>query len=116
VVRRTIVGAHYGTRDWLVQRMSAVVIALFTLVVAGVLLFSPAMDYAAWKALFAHPAFRILAFLTMVGLLLHAWVGMRDILMDYVRPTGARLVLEVVVIALLVVYLGWSIHILWGLA
>jgi succinate dehydrogenase / fumarate reductase membrane anchor subunit len=116
VVKRTVVGAHYGLRDWLMQRVTAVVIALFALFMAGVVLLTPEMDYATWKGLFAHTAFRIFAFLAIVSLLLHAWVGVRDILMDYIRPTGMRLALQVVVIVLLVVYLGWAIHILWGLS
>jgi succinate dehydrogenase / fumarate reductase membrane anchor subunit len=45
--------------------------------------------------------------------LLHAWVGMRDILMDYIKPTGLRLALEVLVILVLVGCAGWAVQILW---
>ena len=44
----------------------------------------------------------------------HAWVGMRDILMDYVKPVGMRLALEVAVGGVLIAYLVWSAQILWG--
>jgi succinate dehydrogenase / fumarate reductase membrane anchor subunit len=67
-----------------------------------------------WKALFAGNAFRIATFAMMVGLLWHAWVGVRNILMDYAKPAGVRLVLEIVVICALVAYGGWTIAILWG--
>ncbi len=50
----------------------------------------------------------------MVSLLWHAWVGVRNILMDYVKPTVIRLSLEVAVIAVLVAYAGWTIHLLWS--
>ena len=51
----------------------------------------------------------------MASLLWHAWVGVRNILMDYVKPTGVRLALQVRrSSALLVGYAGWTIQILWG--
>jgi succinate dehydrogenase / fumarate reductase membrane anchor subunit len=51
-----------------------------------------------------------------VALLYHAWIGMRDILMDYIKPVGVRLLLETVGVLVLVGYLGWTIQILWGAA
>jgi succinate dehydrogenase / fumarate reductase membrane anchor subunit len=56
---------------------------------------------------------RFATLLFVVSVLLHAWVGMRDILMDYVKPTGVRLALHVVVMCLLVGYAGWAVQILW---
>ena len=50
----------------------------------------------------------------MASLLWHAWVGVRNILMDYAKPYGLRFVLEIVVVCLLVAYAGWTIAILWG--
>ena len=50
----------------------------------------------------------------MMAMFLHAWVGMRDIIMDYIRPTAIRLTLEVAVIVALLAYTGWAISILWG--
>ena len=52
--------------------------------------------------------------LFIVSLLLHAWVGMRDILMDYARPMSVRLALEVLVAVLLVAWGGWAVQILWS--
>jgi succinate dehydrogenase / fumarate reductase membrane anchor subunit len=113
VVNRIVVGAHYGLRSWLVQRMSAVVMALYTaLFLAAVLVVRPG-DHAAWRALFAHGWMRVATLVFFVSLLLHAWVGVRDILMDYVKPTGLRLGLEVAVIVALVALGGWAIDILW---
>jgi succinate dehydrogenase / fumarate reductase membrane anchor subunit len=50
----------------------------------------------------------------MVALLYHAWIGVRDIYMDYMKPVGVRLALQCVSVALLIAYLGWTIQILWG--
>jgi succinate dehydrogenase membrane anchor subunit len=114
MVKRIVVGAHYGLRGWLVQRVSAVVMALYTLLFVIILLVAPPRHYGAWKALFANQAMKLATFLFLVSLLLHAWVGMRDILMDYIKPTGWRLALEAVVIVALVAYGGWSLQILWS--
>ena len=50
----------------------------------------------------------------MLSLLWHAWVGVRNIAMDYIKPVGVRLTFEVAVIALLVGFTGWTIQVLWG--
>jgi len=115
MVRREAVGAHYGLRDWLMQRITAVAIAAYLLLVLGILLFTPGMDLAQWRALFSNQAFKLATFVALISVFLHAWVGMRDILMDYIRSTAVRLVLEVVVIGALLVYTGWAMQILWGL-
>jgi succinate dehydrogenase / fumarate reductase, membrane anchor subunit len=80
----------------------------------GVLLFTPGMDLAAWRALFSGLPFKLATFVALISVFLHAWVGMRDIIMDYIRSTAVRLALEVVVIGALLVYTGWAIQILWG--
>ena len=111
---RIVVGAHYGWRDWLVQRVTAVVMAVYTVLVMGLLLWFGGLDYAEWKAAFSNGAFRIATFVFMVALFWHAWVGVRNILMDYVKPAYVRLTLQVLVIGALVGYAGWTIQVLWG--
>ena len=113
-MRRILVGAHYGLTDWLVQRLSAVVMAVYTLVLVAVAGYHGGIDYAFWQALFANSAFRIGTFLFGLALFWHAWVGMRDIWMDYVKPTALRLTLELLTILALLGYAGWLIDILWG--
>ncbi len=115
MVRREGIGAHYGLRDWLMQRVTAIVIALYLVLLLGILLFTPGLDLPRWQALFGNTLFRLATFAALVSVMLHAWVGMRDIVMDYVRPAGIRLALEVVVIVALVVYTGWTIQIIWGM-
>lgn len=115
MVRREAVGAHYGITDWLMQRITAVVIALYVILLLGVLLFTPGLDFVTWQALFGRTWFKLLTFAALISVFLHAWVGMRDIIMDYSRPTAIRLTLEVLVLAALLLYTGWAIQILWGL-
>ncbi len=116
VARRQAVGAHYGLMDWLIQRLTAVIMAVYTLLMLGIALWNGGIDRPLWLALFAHDGFRIASFLFMVAMLYHAWIGVRDILMDYIKPVGLRLLLETVAVLVLVGYLGWTIRILWGVA
>ena len=108
------VGAHYGLGDWLLQRLTAVVMALYTVGFAACLLMGPPATYGDWKALFSGNFVRLATMFFVAALLYHAWVGMRDIVMDYVKPTGIRLGLQSVIGAALIFQLIWAASILWG--
>jgi succinate dehydrogenase / fumarate reductase membrane anchor subunit len=132
--KRIVVGAHYGLRDWLAQRVTAVLMALFTFALiiqilwpwyekdadgqrvrdaAGSLV--QVTGYAKWAGIFSMQWMKVLTFVVIVSMLYHVWVGMRDVLMDYVQPVGARLVLQVFTIVWLVGCTGWAIQVLWRL-
>ncbi|RMX06414.1 succinate dehydrogenase, hydrophobic membrane anchor protein [Corticibacter populi] len=114
--RRLVVGAHYGLRDWLSQRITAALIVVYTLVLlAQVLIGSGPLDYTAWHAIFSSQWMRILTFVVVVALLWHVWVGVRDIWMDYVQPVGLRLALDVFTIVWLIGCAGWAFQTLWRL-
>jgi succinate dehydrogenase / fumarate reductase membrane anchor subunit len=112
-VKRLVVGAHYGLRDWLAQRVTAALMAVYTLIIIVVFLSYSPVTYTAWKDLFARGWMRIATLLFAASLAWHAWVGVRDILMDYVKPDGLRLTLQVLTLLLLAVYVGWAVQILW---
>lgn len=114
MVDRVVVGAHYGLRDWLIQRISAVLMALCSVALVVYLLLQPRLDYDIWTALFSSQVIRALSLMFMISLLYHAWIGVRDVVMDYVKPAGARLVFHVLVILALLFYAIWSVQILWG--
>ena len=113
--KRLVVGAHYGFRDWLAQRVTAVLMALFTIVLLAQLLFGGALGYERWAAIFAAQWMKALSFVVIVALLYHAWVGMRDIWMDYVKPVAAKLALQVFTLVWLVGCAGWAVQVLWRL-
>jgi succinate dehydrogenase / fumarate reductase membrane anchor subunit len=114
--RRTVVGAHYGLRDWLAQRVTAALMGLFTLVVLARVIFSKGpIGYDTWAGTFASQWMKVLTFSVIVSLLYHVWVGMRDVFMDYIKPVGIRLVLQVFTIVWLVGCAGWAIQVLWRL-
>lgn len=113
-VNRVVVGAHYGLKDWLGQRITAAFMAIYTLVMA-VLLLVAAPGYEGWRALMANGFVRFITFLFIVSLCYHAWVGIRDIWMDYVKPTSIRLTLHVLTLLALVGCAGWAAQIIWRL-
>ena len=113
--RRVVVGAHYGLRDWLSQRITAVLMALFTIILLAQVLFGGPLGYDRWAAIFSAQWMKVLSFVVFVCLGWHAWVGVRDILMDYIKPVALRLVLQVATIVWLVGCMGWAIQVLWRL-
>ena len=113
--KRLVVGARYGSRDWLSQRVTALLMALFTLVVVVQLLLPGPIGYYKWAGIFAPQWMKFLTFVVIVSLALHAWVGVRDIWMDYIKPVGVRLALQVFSIVWLLGCAGWAIQVIWRL-
>jgi succinate dehydrogenase / fumarate reductase, membrane anchor subunit len=113
--KRTVVGANYGLRDWLAQRVTGALMALFTVVLLARILTGEPMGYETWAGIFSAQWMKVLTLVTILALLYHAWVGIRDIWMDYIKPVGVRLVLHVFSIAWLVGCAGWAIQVLWRL-
>ena len=130
--KRVVVGAHYGMRDWLSQRVTGVIMALFTVALlvqyllpayakgmSGERLRDPAgafvrlTGYDKWAGIFSTQWMKVLTFVVIVSLAYHAWVGMRDVWMDYVKPFAVRLTLQMLTIVWLVACLGWAIQVLW---
>lgn len=115
MVNRVVTGAHYGLRDWLAQRITAALMAGYSLALAGYLLPQPGLNYDIWTGLFSSQPIRAFTLLFLLSVFYHAWIGIRDIVMDYVKPAGARLAIHVLVILALVLYAIWAVQILWGM-
>jgi succinate dehydrogenase / fumarate reductase membrane anchor subunit len=111
--RRLVVGAHYGLRDWLAQRITAIVMAVYTVILLVAFLTATNFSYQGWAALFAHQWFKIATFVTFMCLFFHAWIGVRDVWMDYVKPVALRLVLQVATILWLIACAAYAAQILW---
>ena len=112
--KRIVVGAHYGLRDWLSQRITGALMALFTIILLAQLIFTRGpIGYDLWAGIFAAQWMKVLTFAVIVALLWHVWVGMRDVWMDYVQPVGIRLALQIFTIVWLVGCAGWAIQVLW---
>jgi succinate dehydrogenase / fumarate reductase membrane anchor subunit len=113
--KRIVVGAHYGFKDWLSQRVTATLMALFTVALIVQVLMPGAMDYDKWAGIFSSNWMKTLTIVVIMSLLYHVLVGMRDIWMDYIKPVGVRLGLQVFTLAWLVGCAGWAIQVLWRL-
>ncbi|KPF48345.1 succinate dehydrogenase [beta proteobacterium AAP121] len=114
--KRVVTGAHYGMRDWLSQRVTATLMAIYTVVLLAQVLFtSGPIGYDAWAGIFSAQWMKVLTLVLFVALGWHAWVGVRDIWMDYVKPAALRLVLQVFTIVWLIGCMGWAIQVLWRL-
>lgn len=111
--KRLVVGAHYGMFDWLAQRVTAIVMALYTIILPVTFLTGKNFSYEGWAAMFAMQWFKIATFVTFMALFFHAWVGMREIWMDYVKPVALRLTLLSATVLWLIGCAGWAAQILW---
>ncbi|MBB5020020.1 succinate dehydrogenase / fumarate reductase membrane anchor subunit [Chitinivorax tropicus] len=114
MVNRVVVGAHYGLKDWLAQRITAALMLAYVVVLVALLFCASGQGYEGWKALFQQTWVRVFSTVTMIALLYHAWVGVRDIWMDYVKPVSVRLTLHVLTILWLVGCFVYSVKVLWG--
>ena len=110
---RVVTGAHYGLRDWLAQRITAVIMAVYSVIAVAVFILNKNITYAVWRDLFSQGWMRVATLLFIASLAWHAWVGVRDILMDYIKPDRLRLTLQVVTLLVIASYVGWSSQILW---
>lgn len=99
--------------SWLAQRITALIIALYSVVVLVMFATGRPLSYGVLREVFSHGWMRVATLLFAVAVAWHAWVGVRDILMDYARPESLRLALHVASILLLLAYLGWTVQILW---
>ena len=112
--KRAVSGAHYGMRDWLSQRVTAVLMTLFTLIVLAQVIFTRGpMGYDKWAGIFAAQWMKVLTFAVVAALLWHVWVGMRNVWMDYIKPVWLRLTLQIFTIVWLTACAGWAIQVLW---
>ena len=110
-----------GVSDWLVQRITAVVVAIYTVVLVAYLLFQPAVTYQQWSDLFSQTWMQVFTLMTLLATCAHAWIGMWTVGTDYLRvhtvgesDNALRFIFQLGCMLVFVVYLIWGIKILWG--
>lgn len=104
-----------GLYDWMVQRVSAVVLAAYTVFIIGYLVLNPDLTYSQWNALFEQTCVRIFTLLALLSFGAHAWVGLWTISTDYIKATVFRFLFQALSGLVMFVYVIWGIQILWGL-
>jgi len=110
-----------GSRDWVVQRISAVVLAVYSVVLLGFFLTHNNVDFVQWSAFMTSLPMKLFSLVAIIALAGHAWVGMWTVFTDYItlnqvgsKAAGIRLVLQSLMIIAILVYLFWGIMIFWG--
>ena len=104
-----------GMRAWLLQRLTAVYIAVYALSLIIWIMANYPVSYESWYAIFANPATLIATIIFYFSIFIHAWVGMRDILVDYAKPTSVRFVLLTALALFLMVMTTWLLLIVISL-
>lgn len=101
-----------GVRDWVMQRISAVVLAVYSVVMVCFFLFNK-VDFLAWHTFMTSLPMKLFSLLAVLSLVAHSWVGMWTVLTDYIKSSGLRLVLQSLIIIAIIVYLFWGILVFW---
>ena len=103
-----------GLRDWLIQRISAVFIALYAVFILGFVLMHPQMDYLTWRELFTPLWVKVFSLLTLIFFMVHTYIGLWIVSTDYIRPRAVRFGFQILLRLGLVALLAWGIQILWS--
>lgn len=102
-----------GMNAWLFQRLSAIYIAFFSLVIVFIFITAPPQNYTEWVSIFLSPTVQIGLSLFIVALLIHAWIGLRDIILDYIHPLGLKVLVFSVVLMVLFGSGIWALRALY---
>jgi succinate dehydrogenase / fumarate reductase membrane anchor subunit len=111
--KRLVVGAHYGLKEWIIQRATAIVMVVFVIVLLVDYCITGSATYEGWASLFSNQFMKLLTLLAFFSLFYHAWIGVRDIWMDYIKPVSIRLTLQVLTVLYLVACAAYAVQILW---
>ncbi len=103
-----------GVYDWLIQRVTAVVIGLYFLCLLGMMVTGD-VTYLSWRAAFDSTTMRVFSLLALISIGAHAWIGLWTIATDYIKPTVIRFVFQSACGLLMFTYFVWGVEILWGL-
>ena len=103
-----------GLKDWLIQRVSAVYLLVYTIILLGFCCMHPQLSYSQWHGLFHLIWFQIASMLALFMLLLHAWIGIWTISTDYIKPLALRLPLQIIIAIFLLGQFMWGLMIVWG--
>ncbi|KQN54235.1 succinate dehydrogenase membrane anchor subunit [Erwinia sp. E602] len=103
-----------GIHDWLLLRAAAMVMTLYVLYILGFLIMSGPLTYDIWHGFFASPVTKVFTLLTLLCILVHGWIGMWQVLTDYIKPLALRMVLQLVIVVALFVYAIYGTVVVWG--
>lgn len=103
-----------GLTDWIIQRLSAVIVGAYFLFLLGFFIFSPDLQFSQWQGLFSQTWMKLFSLIAILAICGHAWVGMWTISTDYIKITWARFLFQAVTATFSFIYLVWAVDILWS--
>lgn len=109
-----------GVYDWIIQRVSAIVLAFYTVFLVGYVLATPDLTYDQWSSLFSYTWVKIFSIGALVSICAHAWVGLWTISTDYLTEGHVpaanllRRLFQLMYVVVIFVYLVWGIDIIWS--
>jgi succinate dehydrogenase / fumarate reductase membrane anchor subunit len=101
-----------GMRAWLTQRLTGLVMAIYSVIALSRYLIIQPENYEAWVSFFQPIWWRIASLIFWLALSLHAWLGIRDVFKDYVRNFELRNAMQKVLVLFLYIYLAWAMWLL----
>jgi len=102
-----------GVHDYILLRASAIIMTLFTFYLVGFIVFND-ITYLSWIEFFGKISTKVFTILALISMLIHAWIGLWQVLTDYVKPVAVRGVLQLLLVVLALIYLITGIVVLWG--
>lgn len=103
-----------GLQDWIIQRITAVILAVYVAFLFGYFMVNSNFDFWTWRIFLMFPLMQFATLLALLSLIAHAWIGIWTVITDYLKPVGIRLFVQSLVVVALLVYLIWGIQIIWG--
>ncbi|CUB02338.1 succinate dehydrogenase, hydrophobic membrane anchor protein [Marinomonas fungiae] len=104
-----------GLYDWMMQRVSALVLAVYSIFIIGYLLLNPDLTYEQWSGLFETTSMRIFSLLALLSVGIHSWIGLWSVSTDYIKATGVRFFFQSLCGLVMFIYVVWGVQVLWGL-
>jgi succinate dehydrogenase / fumarate reductase membrane anchor subunit len=114
MVKSVLSVSHQGLRDWIWQRVSAVILALYTFGIVTFIAIHPGLDFATWQNLFSHFYVKIATIIFLLAMMIHAWVGIRIVITDYIKCYITRSIVSVSIFLALAACAIAALLILWG--
>lgn len=103
-----------GFNEWMIQRVSALIIAAYTVFIVSYLALHMPLTYRLWLQLFSSAWVRVSTIVVVIAILWHAWIGLWTVFTDYIKHTRLRIMLQVLLCLLLLTYAVWCLDIMWG--
>jgi len=104
-----------GLKTWIIQRVSAVILAVYLVFIFGIIFIYSPLQYVSWKALFQYNSVKIFTALALLSLIAHAWIGLWTVTTDYLKPLALRFLTQLCILFALFSYVFWGFCIIWSI-